>query len=214
MKAEEAPFRRRLDYERRLLPNPHMAVLESGGMDSEGMTIGYPAWNLLYYSMLCSIPPELPDAVVVETGTNLGMSTIAMAQALEDIGVSAVLQTVDINKEYVEKARRNVTEAGLAGRVEFHVGESLSFLSGLVGQVDHIDFVFLDDLHRYQHVVDEVRLLHPKLLPRQGKVYFDNTTHTELDRALRWVRRELGGNLIEFESCSWSPPGNAIWQPD
>ena len=27
------------------------------------------------------------------------------------------------------------------------------------------------------------------------------------------IRAEYGGSVVEFANCSWSPPGNAIWQP-
>jgi hypothetical protein len=217
MTSEQAPrypFRRRYDYDRRLLPNPHIASIESGGMETEGMTIGYPAWNLLYYTLYCSLPAELDDVVVLETGTNLGASTIVMAQALEDAGIDALVRTVDLNPEYISTARKNVADAGLSDRVEFHVEDSLAFLSRVLAEVEHVDFVFLDDLHKYEHLVQEIRMLHPKLVKRRGKIYFDNTTHPGVSSALRFIRRELGGNVVEFEACSWSPPGNAVWQPD
>jgi hypothetical protein len=208
------PFRRRYDYDPRLLPNPHMEVLEAGGMQSAGQTMGYPAWNLLYYTLYCSIPPELKEPVVVETGTNHGLSTIVMAQALKDIGARAVVRTVEIKPDLVELAKANVADAGLSSYVEFHVGRGPAFLAKLMEDVPHVDFAFLDDLHTHEQVVKEVNLLHPKLLVRRGKVYFDNSLHPGVASALRFIRQELGGNLVEFENCSWGPPGNAVWQPD
>jgi hypothetical protein len=44
---------RRFDYDRRLLPSPYLAELEPEGTDlatastRTGLTVGYPAWNLL-----------------------------------------------------------------------------------------------------------------------------------------------------------------------
>jgi hypothetical protein len=226
------PFRtfRRLDYERRLLVNPHLETLEPEGVDLEtayartGMTIGYPAWNLLYYTLFCSPQPDptvygepaLPrgDLVVVETGTNFGVSTIVMAQALKDLGVTTKVRTVDLDESLVDRARRNVEEAGLTDFVEFNVGDSLAFLSALVEDVDEIDFVFLDDDHGTEHVVKELDIICPKITPGRGKIYFDNTTGRGVSGALDRLKKQHGGNLIHFPNCSLSPPGNAIWQPD
>jgi hypothetical protein len=44
-----------------------------------GLSMGYPAWNLLYYTLLCSLPP---DPVVAEVGTNLGFSTIVLVPGI------------------------------------------------------------------------------------------------------------------------------------
>lgn len=206
--------RRRFDYERRLLPNPHIETLEAGGLKAAGCTIGYPAWNLLYYSLYCSVGPDLSDPVVIETGTNLGASTIVMAQALKDVGVDGVVRTVEVKPDLAEIAKANVADSGLSDYVEFHVGEAVGFLGNLVQEVPHVDFVFIDDLHTHRRVVKELTILHPKLLVRRGKAYFDNTLHPGVASGLRQIRRELGGSLIEFENCSQSPPGNAIWQPD
>src|SRR5687767_13788574 len=56
--------RRRFDYDRRLLSNRQIAALEPDEVTDEehirttDWSIGYPAWNLLYYSIYCSILPE------------------------------------------------------------------------------------------------------------------------------------------------------------
>ena len=104
--------RRRFDYDRRLLPNPRIAELEPVEVsareeltDETSWSLGYPAWNLLYYALFTSILPEQESVVVLETGTNRGVSTIVMAQALKDLGVDAVLDTVEQDPERVEAAR-------------------------------------------------------------------------------------------------------------
>ena len=178
------------------------------------MTMGYPAWNLLYYSMISSLLPTVPDPVVVETGTNLGLSTIVMAQALKDLGLDAVVETVEHNPERAEEARRTVAAAGLGEYARFHVGDALEFLTALTDRVPHLDFVFLDDLHERHHVEREIDLVCPKVAVRRGKVYFDNTGGGGVAEALAHLRAEHGGNLVEFANCSWHPAGNAIWQPD
>ena len=77
------------------------------------MSMGYPAWNLLYYSVLTSLTPTLSDRIVVETGTNRGLSTIAIAQAIKDLGLETVVESVDRDHDMTEKARRHLEAAGL-----------------------------------------------------------------------------------------------------
>jgi predicted O-methyltransferase YrrM len=211
------PSRRRFDYDRRLLVNAYLAEQDADSRDLRsavartGLSLGYPAWNLLYYTLLCSLPPS--DPVVVETGTNQGFSTIVMAQALIDAGAGGVVRTVDVDPAVVEAARANAERAGVAGRIRFHVGDSRDYLAGLAGEVDHVDFAFLDGDHRAEAVVAEFERLLPLVTARGGKVYFDNTSRGGVARALERIRAAHGGNLIEFPNCSWAPPGNAIWQP-
>jgi predicted O-methyltransferase YrrM len=209
--------RRMFDYDHRLVPNPYLAELESRTPDLEtavtltGLSIGYPAWNLLYYALMCSLPTT--DAVVVETGTNHGFSTIIIAQALKDAGSKEKVWTVDIDPQVVPRAKANVERAGLSEYVEFLVGDSIAFLKEFAGVHDHIDFAFLDGNHEFEHVVTEFELIHDAIVACLGKVYFDNTVSGEVADALRHIRETHGGNLVRFDNCSWSPPGNAIWQP-
>lgn len=218
--APEQGVRRLFQYNHALVPNPYLADLESRSPDIDaaiantGLSIGYPAWNLLYYSLLCSIAAARREVIVVETGTNQGFSSIVIAQALKDAGARGVLRTVDIDPERVEIARRNVARAGLSDRVEFHVGDSLQFLRQVVNEVPHIDFAFLDGNHEWSHVTKEFGLIYRRVVACRGKVYLDNTQVGGVAIAMRYLRSAYGGNFIEFDHCSWSPPGNAIWQPD
>jgi hypothetical protein len=233
---EPPPFRtrRRFDYARRLLPNEYLARLDPEELEDPriaarlftGRTIGYPAWNLLYYSLLCSLPgpdPDEPavlphplpdDIVVIETGTNRGASTIAMAQVLKDVHLDAVLHTVDINDEIVKTAKANAYLAGVSDHIVFHLEDSITFLKRMVAEKPHIDFIFLDDDHARDHVIEEFSIIHPAVLARHGTVYFDNTTDGGASEALESIKATYGGNLVRFDNCSWGPPGNAIWQPD
>jgi predicted O-methyltransferase YrrM len=212
--------RRRFDYDRRLLPNRRIAELEPPEVttveETKGRTdwsVGYPAWNLLYYSLYSSVLPEEEGAVVLETGTNRGISTIVMAQALADLGIRAVVETVELDPDLSADARSNVESAGLAERVRFHVGGALEFLSEAAARLDRFDFVLLDDDHSFEHVLKEIRIVCPKVAACGGKVYFDNAAWGDVERAIRMMQEEFGGNVIHFDNCSWRPPGNAIWQP-
>jgi predicted O-methyltransferase YrrM len=209
--------RRTFSYDRRLLVPPYLARAEAHSQDLasavglSGLSIGYPAWGLLYYTLVCSL--TCPAPVVVETGTNHGFSTLVMAQALVDAGADGAVRTVDLDPGAVEVARRHAELAGLAGRIRFEVGDSVEFLERLTGEVDRVDFAFLDAGHDAVHVTAEFASIHPLVAVCGGKVYFDNSSAGGVARALRRIRRRFGGSVVEFANCSWAPPGNAVWQP-
>jgi predicted O-methyltransferase YrrM len=211
-------LRRILDYNTALLPNDYLAHLESQSPDlrsagiNTGMSIGYPAWNLLYFTLLASFSSHRRALNIVETGTNHGATTIVMAQALKDMGSNSVVHTVDADADVVEIARGNVERAGLSDFVRFSCGDSIAFLKSFASSVPYIDFAFIDSAHEYQHVRREFMAIHERVAVCGGKVYFDNSTEFGVHRALRFIRAAYGGNQIVFADCSAGPPGNTIWQ--
>lgn len=211
--------RRVFDYVHSLLPNDYLSEMENKSRDIEsaikvtGLSMGYPAWGLLYYSIYCSLNGLDREVVVLETGTNQGFSTIIMAQALADIKARGFIRTVDIDSANIKAAKDNVERAGLSRFVKFYNEDAVGFLRRFTGEVRYIDFAFIDDLHEYFHVKKEFSIVYPKVVACNGKVYFDNTSAGDLSRAMRYIKRAYPGHMIEFSNCSWNPPGNAIWQP-
>ncbi|MDP3920776.1 MAG: hypothetical protein Q8R76_08235 [Candidatus Omnitrophota bacterium] len=65
--------KRVFDYRHELLPNSYLSDQEKGVSSIEGavkktgLTIGYPSWNLLYYSLICSLFDRSKEAVVVRS---------------------------------------------------------------------------------------------------------------------------------------------------
>lgn len=212
-----AQVRRVFDYDRRLLPNAFLAERDAGSHDlttavrNTGLSIGYPAWNLLYYSLLCSI--DCPEPVIVETGTNLGYSTIVLAQALRDSKARGTVRTVEINPAAVAQARENAAKAQVADLISFSAGDSLDFLRRLKQETDRVDFAFLDGGHAAAQVVAEFEILYPLLRAAGGKAYFDNSGSGEVAEAILRLRTAFGGNFLHFANNSWCPPGTTLWQP-
>ena len=195
-------------FDRRMLPNLYLSKL----MDerSTGMSINYPAWGLLYYSLLCMLPDE--DNVIVETGTNHGTSTIILAQALIDRNVRGHVYSFELDPQNAELARKHVNEAGVGHRVTITVGNSLQTLSQVADK--DVIFAFLDAGHTRLAVSSEVALLLPAVRRAGGKFYFDNTTAGGVAQFLNELRQKTGGaGLVEFTNCSIGPAGNAIWEP-
>jgi len=210
--------KRFFNYNYELLPNSFLRDQERGvanidsAIEKTGLSIGYPAWNLLYYSLLCSLSDISREVVVIETGTNQGYSTIVLAQALNDINANGYVHTVDLSESNIELAKKNVEKAGLIKYVKFYKANAVAFLEDFAKKVKYVDFIFIDDLHEFSHIKKEFSIIYPRIVACNGKAYFDNTSQGGVRNALRFIKKAYPGDIIEFRNCSWNPPGNAIWQ--
>lgn len=218
---KEPIYRRRFDYDRNLLPNKYLARLETGvrdigsAIEKTGYSVGYPGWNLLYYTLFTSLR-ENEENIILETGTNFGSSTIILAQALADSGYVGKIHTVEIDDDNYQKAIENIDNAGLSNYVDLNKGESVDFLRKFVESGKIIRFAFLDGGHMKQQVIDEFEIIYP-FLDNSSIIFFDNTYHIDekdgrVYAAIREIYKKYGGNIINFENTSWYTPGQAIWQ--
>jgi predicted O-methyltransferase YrrM len=79
---------------------------------------------------------------ILEVGTLGGFSTLWLARALPSDGR---LVTLELEPRHAEVARDNFVRAGLAERIELHVGPALDTLAQLrTGRVAPFDLVFID----------------------------------------------------------------------
>jgi predicted O-methyltransferase YrrM len=79
---------------------------------------------------------------ILEVGTLGGYSTLWLARALPADGH---LVTLELEPRHAEVARRNFARAGVAERIELHVGPALATLARLrAEQVAPFDLVFID----------------------------------------------------------------------
>ena len=102
---------------------------------------------------------------IVEVGTNIGYSVIAMGR---ECGRDAVIETIELDREILATAKRFVAEARLECEVKFHQGAALEVLPRLEGP---FDFVFIDCVKsEYEQYLDQ---LLPKLA-RGAVIVCDN----------------------------------------
>jgi predicted O-methyltransferase YrrM len=216
-------FYRSYDYDRALLPNRHLQKLEKGVRDLEsakkktGMTIGYPGWGVLYYLLLSHLDPDA-DNVVIETGTNVGCSTIILAQALRDSGRRGTVYSFEIQAREHSEALHNISAAGLADRVRLFNQDAREGLRELLPGLGEIRVAFLDGSHLLDEVLTEFELVLPRLAP-DAIVIFDNTYRIadegedpRVNGALKIIAARHGGNLINLPFVSWFTSGLAMWQ--
>lgn len=213
------------DYDKWLLPNKHVMSMEENvtcvdeATPKTGHSIGYPGWNLLYYSALCCLRKNSFNNII-ETGTNLGFSSIILAQALKDSHYNGCVYTVEIDKINYDQAVDNINKAEVSNFVELYNQDSKTFLADLCLKNDLITYAFLDGCHDQDDVVTEFDLIYP-YLDNKSCVAFDNTylisddsTNRRVNGALQIIKRKYGGNLINFENVSWFTSGMAFWQKD
>ncbi|MDO5718033.1 MAG: O-methyltransferase [Tissierellia bacterium] len=74
---------------------------------------------------------------ILEIGTAIGYSTIAMAKSFD----KSIIRTIDIDEENLSIAIRNIKKAGLEDRVKFSWGDAGDILDELEGKYD---LVFID----------------------------------------------------------------------
>jgi predicted O-methyltransferase YrrM len=216
-------FYRKFNYRTSLLPNSYLASLEDGvgsieeGISRSGYTIGYPGWGVLYYLLLSHLSPFFEN-IIVETGTNVGCTTIVLAQALKDSGVKGRVFTVELEKGNFDKAVDNFKRANLDSLITAINCDSRLALKEIIAQYDAIRIVLLDASHTYQDVLEEFELVYPHL-DGNALVIFDNTfqiaePHEDqrVNGALKHIMGTYGGNLVNLEYVSWYTPGLAIWQ--
>jgi Methyltransferase domain len=221
---QEPEFGYRLtDYDRSLVPSRFVAFLDDGVTEPEqwvarsGRSLGHPGWGWVYHSLLMLLDPG-SENVLIETGTNLGTTTMILAQAIIDSGRPGHVHTIEIDPEIHREASHRFSIAGVEHVITTHLGDSLQVLGEITSSHDELTAVFLDGNHFHDHVISEFALVHP-MLRRDGAVFFDNTSliaegseDPRVHGALRTIVDRFGGNLVNFPFASWYTPGIAVWQ--
>jgi len=110
---------------------------------------------------------------IVEFGTSFGISTIYLAAAAADTGGKVTGSEFHPNK--AEKARTNLSDAGLSDRAEIMVGDARQTLADIAGP---IDLLFLDGAK--DMYLDMLKMLEDRLRPGAA-VICDNADHLPQD---------------------------------
>lgn len=205
----QPPYDYRLfNYDHDLIPNVWLREEDAKeGPNLVGLSIGYPGWGLLYYSVMCHLSAERENNLL-EIGTNYGACTIIMAQALIDSKRKGGVFTIEISPVNAEIAQENFYNAGTAYTTELIVGDSRSVFA--TRKFPKIDVAFIDGSHDYEDVRYDFDSVYQILSP-DGLVIFDNTLLGGVHEALKSIHHQYHGNLIQFPYCSWSPAGMVLW---
>lgn len=98
------------------------------------LPVGPEAGRFLHSLILAHRPKR-----ILELGTSYGYSTLFLADAAREIGAQVV--TMELADYKQAHAREQLTEAGLAGFVDFRLGDAVAMLAA---DPAHWDFVLLD----------------------------------------------------------------------
>lgn len=141
-----------------------------------------PEFGRLLYGLVRSVSAK----TVVEFGTSFGVSTIYLASAVRDGGGGRVI-TTEFEAVKTERARKNLTAAGVMDAVEFRIGDARETLAG---DLPTVDFVLLDGAKSMY--LDVLKLIEPKLRPG-AIVASDNTDQDGVKSFLDYVRGPANG---------------------
>lgn len=97
--------------------------------------------------LLFNLARELRPALVVELGTNLGISGLYLAAALTEVGAGRLL-TLEGSEPKAQVARAHFERLGVSNRVEVIVGDFYDTLPRIITEYGaEIDLAFVDGFH-------------------------------------------------------------------
>jgi len=115
--------------------------------------------------VLAMLSHMIQPNTILEIGTYTGYSAICLAEGLSPNGK---LFTIDINEELESTVRNNFAQAGLAHKIDYHIGNALEVIPQLPGT---FDLVFIDaDKENYARYYDLVI----NRVPLNGYILADN----------------------------------------
>jgi predicted O-methyltransferase YrrM len=190
--AADAPLMQAYASEMTNLEQAMNQVVEAENKDLTGLYRGY-ADNFL------SISPEFGRFLymcarackakrIVEFGSSMGVSSIYMAAALRDMGGGVLIGT-ELEPSKAERAKANLTAAGLADLVEFRIGDARETLKSGVG--GDIDMVMLDGA--FTLYLPVLKLLEPHLKP--GAIIIGENAFAGAGGYIDYVRAPQNGYL-------------------
>jgi predicted O-methyltransferase YrrM len=100
--------------------------------------------------MLYIITRIVEPACAVELGTSLGYSAFWIAKAMKR-NCLGILHTMEINPDFLFRAKERIKQEKVDGHVVFHLGDSIKDLEPLfVFGIVHPELVFIDSSHQYE----------------------------------------------------------------
>lgn len=131
---------------------------------------------------------------ILEIGTAIGYSTIAMAKISSDV----IIDTIDIDEENLSVAQLNIAEAGYDNRIFLHYGDASDVLDNLK---EKYDMVFIDAAKsHYREYFDKcLNLINDNALIISDNVLFKGLIANDelVNRRARTLVRAMR-NYLEF----------------
>lgn len=125
---------------------------------------GHPILRDKSFELLIETIKRKTPKKILEVGTNVGMSSLAMLLSSED----STLTGIEIDESIAEEAKRNFANFNLDSRAKIFVGDASEIIPILTGGYD---FIFLDGPkgHYYEYLTNLMPLLN-----KGGILFADN----------------------------------------
>lgn len=126
-----------------------------------------PGYGCVTYAEGCCLYNFTRDALtrvaypVVEVGTYIGRSTLCLAQAIKDSGVSTRVITIDVHAPFAEEVMKWARIFGLHNYITPITGDSKDVELEDVG---NISVLFLDGAHGYDPITLELKKFGPRVV--------------------------------------------------
>ena len=108
---------------------------------------------------------------ILELGAYRGLSAAIMNEACNDSHRASTIISIDLDPSAIELSRQELESRPGGQRVLFFQNDGGSALRNLAGIKRQFRFAFVDQSHRYEHVLDACRSLH-RVIAADGFVLF------------------------------------------
>jgi tRNA A58 N-methylase Trm61 len=111
------------------------------------------------YAFLYGLVAHIRPKRVIEIGTNMGVSAIAMAKAMKDFNINGQVDTFELSETYARIAGKQAIKAGLERWISGHCGnyEDYPFINNV-----EFDLAFVDGDHSLEGTLRDYHLLKGK----------------------------------------------------
>lgn len=143
-------------------------------------------------NLVCALLAASGHTTVLETGSFMGHTTIALAETLHAMG-GGELTACDIEPDRAGVVQDELDHLGLTNTTcRVWAEDVLQVIARMPDE--SLGFVFLDDDHRKEHVAAEIQALLPRLAP--GGIITFHDVFGSVD--LQEVVRAYGGYCLKF----------------
>jgi len=165
------------------------------------------------YQFLYGLVALLRPALIVEIGTNTGVSAIAMALAMKENDIKGNILTFDISSQYKEIADKQIKALDLTDYITTHLGNSTH-----VTKMNY-DLGFIDGDHTYDGVKKDFEILKHLC---QYIIFHDTKVCEGVAQFIQELNQEQLINITDrpknpvYSNGQWLKyanfPGIAIWR--
>jgi len=152
---------------------------------------------------------ELRPARILELGTNVGISSAYLSDALTAVGAGGRLVTLEASPYRLRFARELHQRLGL-DNIEYREGLFVDSLEPTLEEIGQVDLAFVDGHHRYRPTLDYFDLVCRRLGPSSVVVFDDIRLSDEMRRAWSEItddrRVAIVADLYSIGVCVMADP--------